>query len=249
MAKLKVENFNLSFGKAHILKNINLEIKDKSITALIGPSGCGKTTLIRSINRLNDLVGNVKTSGKILLDDIDLYSNMDPVDVRKKIGMVFQEPNPFPKSIRDNVTYGLKMQNKGSNSQSKEMLESSLKKSGLWEEVKDKLKKSALELSGGQQQRLCIARTIAVEPEIIMMDEPTSALDPKSAEKVEQLVLELKKDYTVLIITHNLQQAERIADETVFMYLGEVIEKNTTQEIFKNPKDKLTKEYVKGAFG
>ena len=245
MKKLKIENFNLSFGDAHILKHINLEIEANSITALIGPSGCGKTTLIRSINRLNDLVANVKTSGSMWLDGQDLYHDIDPVDVRKRVGMVFQEPNPFPKSIEDNVGYGLKIQN----NHSAGLIEESLRKSALWDEVKDKLKKSALELSGGQQQRLCIARTIAVKPEIIMMDEPTSALDPKSAEKVEALVKELKKDYTVVIITHNLQQAERIADETVFMYLGEIIEKKPTRELFRHPQEELTKDYVKGAFG
>ncbi len=248
--KLEVKNLNLSFGSKQVLKNVHIEVPEHSIVALIGPSGSGKSTLLRAMNRMHDLVPSAKVEGDIFLDGSNIYDpQVDVVEVRRRVGMVFQKPNPFPKSIFDNVCYGLKIYGKHKKSHLEEVVESSLKSSGLWGEVQDQLNQSALNLSGGQQQRLCIARTIAVRPEVILMDEPCSALDPISTRKVEELMLQLKNDYTIVIVTHNMQQAQRVADFTAFMYLGELLEYEKTQEIFENPQHELTKNYVKGDFG
>jgi phosphate transport system ATP-binding protein len=250
MIKLRTENFNLFFGESHVLKNINVSFSENRVTSIMGPSGCGKTTLIRSINRLNDLVYNLRTQGAIYLEDFNLYDKKTNVtEVRRKIGQVFQDPNPFPKSIYDNVAFGLRINGKFPKNEIKSIVEKSLKESYLWDEVKDKLHKPALELSGGQQQRLCIARAIAVKPNILMMDEPTSALDPKGANRIEELILKLKEEYSIIMITHNIQQAERIADDVVFMYLGEVIESGRRKKVFQNPQKDLTREYISGQFG
>jgi phosphate transport system ATP-binding protein len=249
MEIIKTRDLNLYYGDNHALKNINLDIKTNSVTALIGPSGCGKSTFLRTINRMNDLIDNVKITGNIFYEGKDVYSEYDVIDLRKKIGMVFQKPNPFPMSIYDNIAYGPRIHGIKDKRTIDEIVEKSLKGAVLWEEVKDRLKKSALGLSGGQQQRLCIARTLAVEPEVILMDEPTSALDPISTLKIEELMDVLKKQYTVIIVTHNMQQAARIADETAFFLVGEIVESGKTEELFYKPRDKRTEDYITGRFG
>lgn len=249
-AKIEVKNLRLRFGNKEVLKGINLEARDNAITALIGPSGCGKSTLLRSLNRLHDLNPDAVLKGDILLDgESILRTKTDVVDVRRKIGMVFQRPNPFPKSIFENVVYGLKINGRMDAAALRERAEQTLRQSYLWEEVQDQLEKSALELSGGQQQRLCIARAIAVEPEVLLMDEPCSALDPISTAKIEELMLKLKEKYSIVIVTHNMQQAQRVADYTAFMYLGELIEFGKTRQIFESPEKELTKNYIRGTFG
>jgi len=248
--KLLVHDLNLWYADNHALKDINMNIEENRITALIGPSGCGKSTFLKTINRMNDIVENVRIEGKILLDDEDIYDpKVDVTILRKKIGMVFQKPNPFMMSIYDNVAYGPRIHGIKNKTDLDEIVENSLKAAALFEETKDRLKKSALGLSGGQQQRLCVARAIAVQPEILLMDEPTSALDPISTLKIEDLMLDLKEKYTVLIVTHNMQQAARISDNTGFFLLGELIEYNVTKDIFYVPKDKRTEDYVSGRFG
>lgn len=248
--KLQVKDLRLSYGSKEVLKGINMEIPENQIVALIGPSGCGKSTLLRAMNRMHDLSPDAHVKGEILLDGDNIYARgKDAVDIRRKIGMVFQKPNPFPKSIFDNIAYGLKIAGQHDKKQLHEVVERTLKGSYLWEEVKDDLEKSALSLSGGQQQRMCIARAIAVEPEVLLMDEPCSALDPISTAKIEDLMLKLKKDYTIVIVTHNMQQAQRVADLTAFMYFGEVIEYAPTAELFEQPKQELTRNYLDGNFG
>ncbi len=248
--KILVENLNLYYGTHHALKNINMEIVKGAVTAFIGPSGCGKSTFLKTLNRMNDLVENIKIEGKVLLDNEDIYSSkVDTTLLRKKVGMVFQQPNPFPMSIYDNIAYGPRIHGIKSKSQLDEIVETSLKGAAIFDEVKDRLKKSALGLSGGQQQRLCIARALAVKPDVLLMDEPTSALDPISTIKVEELMAELKNDYTVVIVTHNMQQAARISDYTSFFLVGEMIEMNHTEKIFSRPKDKRTEDYITGRFG
>lgn len=247
--EIQVRNLELFYGDNKALKNINLDIESKKVTALIGPSGCGKSTFLRTLNRMNDLIDNVKITGEITIGGKNIYKDIDEIDLRKKVGMVFQKPNPFPMSIYDNVAYGSRIHGVKDKETLDEIVEKSLMGAALWEEVKDRLKKSALGLSGGQQQRLCIARTIAVSPEIILMDEPTSALDPISTIKMEELMYELKKEYTVVIVTHNMQQAGRIADKTAFFLSGEVVEYGDTSDIFYKPKDKRTEDYITGRFG
>lgn len=247
--EIQVKNLELFYGDNKALKNINLDIESKKVTALIGPSGCGKSTFLRTLNRMNDLIDNVKITGEIIIGGKNIYKDIDEIDLRKKVGMVFQKPNPFPMSIYDNVAYGSRIHGVKNKETLDEIVEKSLMGVALWEEVKDRLKKSALGLSGGQQQRLCIARTIAVSPEIILMDEPTSALDPISTIKMEELMYELKKEYTVVIVTHNMQQAGRIADKTAFFLSGEVVEYGDTSDIFYKPKDKRTEDYITGRFG
>lgn len=247
--EIQVKNLELFYGDNKALKNINLDIESKKVTALIGPSGCGKSTFLRTLNRMNDLIDNVKITGEIIIGGKNIYKDIDEIDLRKKVGMVFQKPNPFPMSIYDNVAYGSRIHGVKDKKTLDEIVEKSLMGAALWEEVKDRLKKSALGLSGGQQQRLCIARTIAVSPEIILMDEPTSALDPISTIKMEELMYELKKEYTVVIVTHNMQQAGRIADKTAFFLSGEVVEYGDTSDIFYKPKDKRTEDYITGRFG
>ncbi|MCB7318976.1 phosphate ABC transporter ATP-binding protein PstB [Lacrimispora sp. 210928-DFI.3.58] len=248
--KISTQNLNLYYGENHALKNINLDLYENKITAFIGPSGCGKSTYLKTLNRMNDLVPNVKIEGKVLLDDEDIYDpQVDTTLLRKKIGMVFQQPNPFPMSIYDNVAYGPRIHGMKNRAELDEIVERSLKGAALWDEVSDRLKKSALGLSGGQQQRLCIARALAVEPEILLMDEPTSALDPISTLKIEDLMDSLKEKYTVAIVTHNMQQATRIADYTAFFLVGEAVEYGTTDELFTMPKDKRTEDYITGRFG
>ncbi len=248
--RLEIEDFNFYYGKFQALKDVNMQIEKNKVTALIGPSGCGKSTFLRSINRMNDLIessiyqGNIKLDGKNIFD-----KKYDIVELRKKIGMVFQRPNPFPKSIYENIIYGPKLHGETDKGKLMEIVESSLKSVALWDEVKDKLHQSALGLSGGQQQRLCIARAIAVEPEILLMDEPTSALDPISTAKIEELIRELEKDYTILIVTHNMQQAARISDYTAFFYQGIVEEFDKTETIFTKPNNKKTEDYITGKFG
>ena len=250
MGIIKTKNLNLSYGDHQVLKDINMDIRKNEITALIGPSGCGKSTFLKTLNRMNDLVPNCKITGKVLFNDQDIYDRKtDAMAVRKKIGMVFQKPNPFPISIYDNVAYAPRYHGTRKRRELDEIVENSLKKAALWDEVKDRLKKSALSLSGGQQQRLCIARTIALEPDIILMDEATSALDPISTTKMEELMLALKENYTVIIVTHNMQQAARVADKTAFFLLGDLVEFGTTSQIFDNPKMEKTKAYVSGQFG
>ncbi len=247
--KLLARDLNLWFGNKHILKNINVDFPEKQVTALIGPSGCGKSTLLRSFNRMHDLSPEAKIEGKLMLDQENLYDKKTSVtQVRKRIGMVFQKANPFPKSIYDNILYGLKINDIGG-SDRKTIVENALKESFLWEEVKDELKKPATRLSGGQQQRLCIARTVALRPEVILMDEPCSALDPISTLKIEELIKTLKQHYTIVIVTHNMQQAQRVADKTVFMYLGEIVEEGPTEQMFNHPKKELTSNYINGHFG
>ena len=249
MSIIEVNNLDFFYGDNHALKNINLKIEDKRVTALIGPSGCGKSTFLKTLNRMNDIIEGIKVKGEVLLNGVNIYENkIDPMEVRKKIGMVFQKPNPFPMSIYDNITYAPKYHGI-SKSKLDEIVEKSLQAAALWEEVKDRLKKPALSLSGGQQQRLCIARAIAMEPEIILMDEATSALDPISTFKIEELINGLKQNYTVIIVTHNMQQAIRIADNTAFFLMGEMLEYGTTDQIFTSPVEKKTYEYVTGRFG
>ncbi len=246
---IKTENLNLWYGENQALKNINIEIPEKQITALIGPSGCGKSTFLKTLNRMNDLIDNCKIEGSIYINNTDIYKDIDVNILRKNVGMVFQKPNPFPMSIYDNIAYGPRIHGIKSKFKLDEIVERSLKQAAIWEECKDRLKKSALSISGGQQQRLCIARALAVEPEILLMDEPTSALDPISTSKIEDLALELKKDYTIIIVTHNMQQAMRIADKTAFFLLGEMVEYDKTEKMFNNPEDKRTKDYISGRFG
>lgn len=249
MDKFKVENLDLYYGQFKALKNINLDIPDHEITAFIGPSGCGKSTLLKSLNRMNDLVEGCRITGKITLDNEDIYDKMDVNKLRKRVGMVFQKPNPFPMSIYDNIAYGPRTHGIRSKAKLDEIVEKSLRNAAIWDEVKDRLKKSALGMSGGQQQRLCIARALAVEPEVLLMDEPTSALDPISTSKIEDLAIELKKEYTIIIVTHNMQQAVRISDKTAFFLLGEVIEYDNTEKLFSMPSQKKTEDYITGRFG
>lgn len=247
--KLKIENLDLYYGDFKALKHVNLTIPENKITAFIGPSGCGKSTLLKSLNRMNDLVEGVRIDGNILLDGEDIFGDMDVNLLRKRVGMVFQKPNPFPMSIYDNIAFGPRTHGIHSRSQLDEIVERSLRQAAIWDEVKDRLKKSALGLSGGQQQRLCIARALAVEPEVLLMDEPTSALDPISTSKIEDLVQELKRKYTIVMVTHNMQQATRVSDRTVFFLLGEVVEDNDTETLFSMPRDKRTEDYITGRFG
>ncbi len=250
MDKITVENMNLHYGDFHALKNVTLNMGAKEITAFIGPSGCGKSTLLKSLNRMNDLVPGCKIDGKICLDGEDIYDKkMDVNQLRKRVGMVFQKPNPFPMSIYDNIAYGPRTHGVRNKAKLDEIVERSLRQAAIWDEVKDRLKKSALGISGGQQQRLCIARALAVEPEVLLMDEPTSALDPISTSKIEDLAMELKKDYTIIIVTHNMQQAARIADKTAFFLLGQMIEYGNTEKMFSMPEDPRTEDYITGRFG
>lgn len=247
---LDIKKLDLWYGENHALKNVNMEIKRNAITAFIGPSGCGKSTFLKTLNRMNDLVPGVRIEGQVLLDGVDIYDpKVDTSMLRKKIGMVFQQPNPFPMSIYDNVAYGPRIHGIKNKVKLDQIVEESLKGAAIFDEVKDRLKKSALGLSGGQQQRLCIARALAVSPEVLLMDEPTSALDPISTLKVEELMEELKKKYTVVVVTHNMQQAARVSDDTAFFLVGEVIEKDSTDNIFSQPKDKRTEDYITGRFG
>ena len=248
--KISARNLNLYYGENHALKDINMDIKKNAVTALIGPSGCGKSTFLKSLNRMNDLVENVKITGEVTLDNENIYGeNVDTTLLRKKIGMVFQQPNPFPMSIYDNIAYGPRIHGIKNKSKLDEIVEESLRGAAIFDEVKDRLKKSALGLSGGQQQRLCIARALAVQPDVLLMDEPTSALDPISTLKVEELMEDLKKKYTVVVVTHNMQQATRVYDETAFFLVGEVVEFDKTETIFSNPKNKKTEDYITGRFG
>ena len=248
-SKINISNLDLYYGDFHALKNINLPILSNEITAFIGPSGCGKSTLLKSLNRMNDLVEGCKITGRVTLDGTDIYHNMDTNELRKRVGMVFQKPNPFPMSVYDNIAFGPRTHGIKSKARLDEIVEKSLRDAAIWDELKDRLKKSALGLSGGQQQRLCIARALAVNPEVILMDEPTSALDPISTSKIEDLVIELKKDYTIVMVTHNMQQATRVSDKTVFFLLGEIIEFGETEKIFSIPQDKRTEDYITGRFG
>lgn len=249
MDKLTISNMELYYGDFKALKEINLNIQANEITAFIGPSGCGKSTLLKSLNRMNDLVEGCRITGSILLDGEDIYGDMDINLLRKRVGMVFQKPNPFPMSVYDNIAYGPRTHGIHSKAQLDDIVEKSLRDAAIWDELKDRLKKSALGLSGGQQQRLCIARALAVQPEVLLMDEPTSALDPISTSKIEDLAVELKKDYTIVMVTHNMQQAARISDKTAFFLLGEVIEFGETDQIFSMPKNKKTEDYITGRFG
>lgn len=249
MGKFDIENMELHYGDFHAIKNVNLNIPANEITAFIGPSGCGKSTVLKSLNRMNDLVPDCKIEGKIMLDGVDIYKDIDVNILRKRVGMVFQKPNLFPMSIYDNIAYGPRTHGIHSKAKLDEIVERTLKQAAIWDETKDKLKKSALAMSGGQQQRLCIARALAVNPEVILMDEPTSALDPISTSKIEDLAIELKKDYTVIMVTHNMQQAARISDKTAFFLLGEVVEFSETEQMFSMPKDKRTEDYITGRFG
>lgn len=247
--KFMIKDVNLFYSEFQALKNINLNIKQNEITAFIGPSGCGKSTLLKSLNRMNDLIEGCRITGEIKLDGEDIYGEMDVNLLRKRVGMVFQKPNPFPMSIYDNIAFGPRTHGIRSKFRLDEIVEKSLRSAAIWDEVKDRLKKSALGMSGGQQQRLCIARALAVEPEVILMDEPTSALDPISTNKIEDLAVELKKDYTIIMVTHNMQQAVRISDKTAFFLLGEIVEYDRTDNIFSNPSDKRTEDYITGRFG
>jgi len=249
MVKFDIKNLDLFYGDFHALKDVNLPINEKEVTAYIGPSGCGKSTLLKSLNRMNDLVENCKITGDILLDGQNVYNDMDIMSLRKRVGMVFQKPNPFPMSIYDNIAFGPRTHGVKQKHMLDDIVEKSLNDAAIWDEVKDRLKKSALSLSGGQQQRLCIARALAVEPEVLLMDEPTSALDPISTGKIEDLALDLKEKYTIIIVTHNMQQAARISDKTAFFLLGEVVEYNKTDTMFSSPKDKRTEDYITGRFG
>ena len=249
MDKFTIENMNLYYGKFHALKDVNIRMKKNRITAFIGPSGCGKSTLLKSLNRMNDLVEGCKITGDIRLDNEDIYGDMDVNHLRKRVGMVFQQPNPFPMSIYDNIAYGPRTHGIKNRHKLDAIVEKALKQAAIWEEVKDRLNKSALGLSGGQQQRLCIARALAVEPEVILMDEPTSALDPISTSRIEDLAIELKKEYTIVMVTHNMQQATRVSDKTAFFLLGEVVEFNETEKLFSNPSDQRTEDYITGRFG
>ena len=249
-SKISVKNLNLHYGDNHALKDVNMEIRDHAITAFIGPSGCGKSTFLKCLNRMNDLVDCARIEGQIILDGENIYDkNVDTTLLRNKVGMVFQQPNPFPMSIYDNIAYGPRLHGIKNKARLDEIVENALRGAAIYDEVKDRLKKSALGLSGGQQQRLCIARALAVEPEVLLMDEPTSALDPISTLKIEELMESLKKKYTVVIVTHNMQQAARVSDDTAFFLVGEVVEMNRTQEIFARPQDKRTEDYITGRFG
>ena len=247
--KFEVKGMDLYYGDFHALKNINLDMAQNQITAFIGPSGCGKSTFLKSLNRMNDLVEGCRITGDIRLDGEDIYGDMDVSLLRKRVGMVFQKPNPFPMSVYDNIAYGPRTHGVKKRAELDEIVEQSLRSAAIWDEVKDRLKKSALGLSGGQQQRLCIARALAVRPEVILMDEPTSALDPISTSKIEDLVMDLKRDYTIIMVTHNMQQATRVSDKTVFFLLGEIIESGETEQIFSMPRDKRTEDYITGRFG
>ena len=248
-AKFSVKGLDLYYGDFHALKDVNLDITAKEITAFIGPSGCGKSTFLKTLNRMNDLVEGCKITGDVRLDGENIYSGMDVSQLRKRVGMVFQKPNPFPMSIYDNIAYGPRTHGIHNKAKLNEIVETSLRQAAIWDEVKDRLNKSALGMSGGQQQRLCIARALAVQPEVILMDEPTSALDPISTSKIEDLVIELKKDYTIIMVTHNMQQATRVSDKTVFFLLGEIIESGDTEKLFSVPTDKRTEDYITGRFG
>ncbi|NYT11479.1 MAG: phosphate ABC transporter ATP-binding protein [Methanomassiliicoccales archaeon] len=248
--KIDVRDLSVWFDENQALKDVNLKIKENMITAIIGPSGCGKSTFVRSINRMNDTISKCITEGNILVDGKDIFDkDVDVVDIRKRIGMVFQKPNPFPKSIFDNITYGPKIHGVRDKKELSDIVEWSLKRAALWDEVKERLNKSAYSLSGGQQQRLCIARTLAIKPEIVLFDEPCSALDPIATAKIEDLLIDLKKDYTVVIVTHSMQQAARVADKTAFFYLGKLIEYGNTKRLFENPKEDLTEQYITGRMG
>ncbi len=249
MEKFKIKDLNLYYDEFHALKDVNLAIKTNKITAFIGPSGCGKSSLLKTLNRMNDLIEGCKITGEILLDEKDIYGDMDINILRKEVGMVFQKPNPFPMSIYDNIAYGPRTHGITQKAKLDEIVETSLKAAAIWEETKDRLKKSALGMSGGQQQRLCIARALAVNPDVLLMDEPTSALDPISTSKIEDLILDLKEKYTIVIVTHNMQQATRISDETAFFLLGEIVETGDTLDIFSRPKQKKTEDYITGRFG
>ncbi|MDA0197054.1 MAG: phosphate ABC transporter ATP-binding protein PstB [Bacteroidetes bacterium] len=250
MKNIQANNVDAYYGENHVLKDITLNVKEKSVTAFIGPSGCGKSTFLRMFNRMNDYIEGFRKEGEILIDGKEIYDKDVRVEeLRQNVGMVFQRPNPFPKSIYDNVAYGLRIQGIKDKTRLDQAVENALRKSVLWDEAKDNLNKSALSLSGGQQQRLCIARTLAVEPTIILMDEPASALDPISTSKIEELILELKVDYTIIIVTHNMQQAARISDKTAFFYIGELIEYNKTKDLFTNPENERTENYISGRFG
>ncbi len=249
MSKFDIKDLNLYYGDFHALHNINLDIYEREITAFIGPSGCGKSTLLKSLNRMNDLVEGCRIEGDVLLDGEDIYGDMNVNTLRKRVGMVFQKPNPFPMSIYDNIAYGPRTHGIKSKSELDQIVEESLRSAAIWDEVKDRLKKSALGLSGGQQQRICVARALAVNPEVLLMDEPTSALDPISTSKIEDLVLELKDRYTIVIVTHNMQQAARISDKTAFFLLGDMVEINDTATLFSKPIDSRTEEYITGRFG
>lgn len=249
MGKFDIENMDLYYGGFHAIKNVNLSVPPNEITAFIGPSGCGKSTVLKSLNRMNDLVPECKITGNITLDGVNIYKDIDVNKLRKRVGMVFQKPNLFPMSIYENIAYGPRTHGIHSKAKLDEIVERTLKQAAIWDETKDKLKKSALAMSGGQQQRLCIARALAVNPEVILMDEPTSALDPISTSKIEDLAVELKKDYTVIMVTHNMQQAARISDKTAFFLLGEIIEFSDTEQMFSMPKDKRTEDYITGRFG
>ena len=249
MFKLETRNANLWYGDKQALKGISIGVEPNTVTAFIGPSGCGKSTLLRCFNRMNDLIENTRIKGQFLLDNTDIYTTMDVYELRKKIGMVFQKPNPFPKSIFDNVAYGLRIMGEKNKTVIKDKVELSLKNAALWDEISDMLHKPALSLSGGQQQRLCIARTLAIEPTVVLMDEPASALDPISTSKIEDLIYELKQKFTIVIVTHNMQQAARISNKTAFFYLGELIEFDDTKKIFTNPQKERTENYVTGRFG
>ena len=247
--KFEIEHLNLHYGSFHALKDICMKIEENEITAFIGPSGCGKSTFLKTLNRMNDLEDNVTIDGTVRMDGKDIYKEMDPIALRHDVGMVFQQPNPFPKSVYDNVAYGPRIFGVRKKSQLDEIVERSLRQAAIWDELKDRLKKSALGLSGGQQQRLCIARTLAIQPKVILMDEPTSALDPISTSKIEDLAMELKRDYTIIIVTHNMQQAARISDKTAFFLLGEAIEYGKTADLFARPQDERTENYITGRFG
>lgn len=247
--KFTIENLNLYYGNFHALKDINMKIPDRNITAFIGPSGCGKSTLLKTLNRMNDIIEGCRVSGKVLLDGEDIYGDTDVNNLRKRVGMVFQKPNPFAMSIYDNVAYGPRTHGVRSRAELDETVENALKSAAIWEEVKDRLKKSALGLSGGQQQRLCIARALAVVPEVLLMDEPTSALDPISTSRIEDLVTELRQKYTIVMVTHNMQQAVRISDYTAFFLTGEAVEFGKSEKVFSMPKDKRTEDYITGRFG
>ena len=249
MDKFVINNMDLYYGNFHALKDVSLDIQANKITAFIGPSGCGKSTFLKSLNRMNDLVEGCRITGDLRLDGEDIYGNMDVSELRRRVGMVFQKPNPFPMSVYDNIAYGPRTHGITAKAELDEIVEKSLRDAAIWDEVKDRLRKSALGLSGGQQQRLCIARALAVKLEVILMDEPTSALDPISTSKIEDLVLDIKKDYTIIMVTHNMQQATRVSDKTVFFLLGEIIESGDTEQIFSDPKDKRTEDYITGRFG
>jgi phosphate transport system ATP-binding protein len=247
--KIKIKDLNLYYGDFQALKNINISVPENKITAFIGHSGCGKSTLLKSLNRMNDLIEDCTIKGEVLIDGQNIYNNIDVYLLRKKVGMVFQKPNPFPMSIYDNIAYGPRTHGISSKVKLDEIVEESLTKAAIWDEVKDRLKKSALSLSGGQQQRVCIARALAVNPEVLLMDEPTSALDPISTAKIEELVFDLKKDYTIIMVTHNMQQAARVSDNTAFFLNGELVEYNDTESLFSVPKDRRTEDYITGRFG